>query len=214
MQDLYGEKCCYFDKVLLSLKMVVYRINQPEGGAGLASKKYVSDYRLENQPGARNGKVKTVPVYRGQRFVYDADAASLRQSQWFFTAATAISLAAFLLVLTMNAPCGHAMYVMMPFAALVFPLFFTAASCLRLWHKGEWFTREHRDKTGQRLNFCAVVMAILSCMSLVGHIVYACVTGFAAKDFISLACAAVVLCASAAMLSRRRELNMHEVSQA
>lgn len=194
--------------------MVVYRINQPEGGAGLASKKYVGDYRLENQPSARNGRVKTVPVYRGVRYVYDADAASLRQSKFFFTAATAISLAAFLLVLMMNAPCGHAMYVMMPFSALVFPLFFAAASCLRLWHKGEWFTREHRDKTGQRLNTCALVMAILSCMSLVGHIVYACITGFAARDFISLACAAVVLCAAAAMFSRRRELNMHEVTQA
>lgn len=193
--------------------MVVYKINQPEGGAGLASKKYVSDYRLENQPSPKNGRVKTVPVYRGQCYVYDADRPSLRQSQIFFTVATAISLAAFLLVLMLNAPCGHAMYVMMPFSALVFPLFFAAASCLRLWQKGEWFTREHRDKTGQRLNTCALVMAILSCMSLVGHIVYACVTGFAAKDFISLACAAVVLCAAASMLSRRRELNMHEVSQ-
>lgn len=180
----------------------------------MASKKYVSDYRLENQPSPQNGRVKTVPVYRGQRYVYDADRQSLRQSKIFFTAAVAISLAAFLLVLVMNAPCGHAMYVMMPFSALVFPLFFAAASCLRLWHKGEWFTREHRDKTGQRLNTCALAMAILSCMSLVGHIVYACVMGFAAKDFISLACAAAVLCAAAAMLSRRRELNMHEVSQA
>lgn len=179
----------------------------------MATKKYVNDYRLENRADPRTGRLKTVPVYRGERYAYDADAASLRQSTFFFTAATAISLAAFLLVLMLNAPCGHAMYVMMPFSALVFPLFFAAASCLRLWQKGEWFTREHRDKTGQRFNTCAVAMAILSCMSLVGHIVYACVTGLAGRDFISLACAAVVLCAAAAMLSRRRELNMHPLSQ-
>ncbi len=179
----------------------------------MATKKYLGDYRLENRVNPKTGKVKTVPVYRGQRFAFDAKGTELLSIKRFFTAMTALCVVAFVVVTVLNAPCGHAMYVMLPFAAMVFPLYFAGASCLRMLRAGEWVTREHHDKTGDRYASCTLAMTVLAAMSLIGHVIYVCLNGLTGKDGISLAATAAAFACSAAMLRRRRDLDMHAVSE-
>ena len=101
--------------------------------------------------------------------------------------------------------------MMLPFAAMVFPAFFLAAGCLRVLTAGEKITREHRDKLSRRMNVCPAFLALLSALSLAGHVLYAVRTGLTAKDAVSLAAAAGILACAAVLLKTRDGLRIKKV---
>ena len=174
----------------------------------MVSKKYLGDYRLENRRDPKNGKVKTVPEYCGEWFGFERGADEVHRMKRLCLALTAVVELLFLMVLLLNAPCGRIYYVMLPFAAMVFPAFFLAAGCLRVLTAGEKITREHRDKLSRRMNVCPAFLALLSALSLAGHVLYAVRTGLTAGDAVSLAAAAGILVCAAALLRIREGLRL------
>ncbi len=177
----------------------------------MVSKKYLGDYRLENRRDPKTGKIKTVPEYCGEWFGFEHGADEVRRTKRLCLALTAAVEVLFLTVLLLNAPCGRIYYVMLPFAAMVFPAFFLAAGCLRVLTAGEKITREHRDKLSRRMNVCPAFLALLSALSLAGHVLYAVRTGLTAKDAISLAAAAGILACAAVLLKTRDGLSLKKV---
>ena len=89
----------------------------------MVSKKYLGDYRLENRRDPKTGKIKTVPEYCGEWFGFERGADEVRRTKRLCLALTAAVEVLFLTVLLLNAPCGRIYYVMLPFAAMVFPAF-------------------------------------------------------------------------------------------
>lgn len=177
----------------------------------MVSRKYAGDYRLENRADARTGKVKTVPVYTGAWYAFDADAATVRRMKRLYPALSALCAAMLLLVLTLNAPCGHVYYVMLPLVALVFPIYFAVAAGWRLWTAKDKVTREHRDKMEQRYASSLLFIVLFSAISVAGHLLYGFRAGwtrFAPSDAASLAATAVILASGIAMLRHKGNLKM------
>lgn len=180
------------------------------GGDALVSRKYTGDYRLENIT-TSSGKVKTIPVYKGEWFAFCADASVVQRTKRLFPAFSAVIAALFLLVLLMNAPSGHIYYVMVPFAVMIFPVYFALAAAYRLLTAKEKVTREHRDKLVNRYITVSLFLMVFSAASTVGHIIYCLNFPPVAKDFVSLSCAAVICALSAWMFFHRNDLKMEKV---
>ena len=177
----------------------------------MVARKYLGDYRLENRTDPRTGKIKTVPVYRGPWFAFAADRDTVRRAKRLYTALSALSALLFLLVLFLNAPSGRAIYVMLPFAAMVFPIFFCLAGCQRLLTAREKVTREHADKIQTRFTNCAFMMALLSAISTAGHLLYWFRFGMRLLDVLSLASAAAILAMAAVMFRKKDDLRMKQL---
>ena len=178
----------------------------------MVSRKYAGDYRLENRADARTGKVKTVPVYAGKWYAFDADAATVRRMKRLYPALSALCAVMLLLVLTLNAPCGHVFYVMLPLVALVFPTFFAVAAAWRLLTAKEKVTREHRDRIQQRYASSLLFIILFSAISASGHVLYWFRGNGGALDVVSFAATALILAASIAMFVRKDALRMSAVA--
>lgn len=176
----------------------------------MVSRKYTADYRLENIT-TSSGKIKTVPVYRGDWFAFVADDELVRRIRIEYPLFSLIAALLFVLVLAMNAPCGHIYYVMMPFAAMIFPVFFALAAARRLLTAKDKVTREHRDKLVNRYISASLFLMAFSCISAVGHIVYFFLEAPVLKDFLSFGSAAVICALSARMFFGRKRLKMQKV---
>jgi hypothetical protein len=171
----------------------------------------VGDYRLENavQP---DGRLKTVPVYCGDWYVFCGGAEAVRRAKRIYAALSALCAAMFVAVLLLNAGSGRFALAMLPFAAMVFPVFFALAGSLRLILAGARVTREGRDKMQGRLAACALFLAALSAASAAGHAVYWRLNGAAPRDIASLGATLAILASAIAMFSLRRGLDMEKAA--
>lgn len=179
-------------------------------GYCLVSRKYTGDYRLENITTA-SGKIRTVPVYRGDWFAFACDEATVRRLKKLYPSFSLLIALLFLLVLLLNAPCGHIYYVMVPFAAMIFPVFFALAAARRMITAKDKLTREHRDKLTNRYISVSLFLMVFSALSTIGHAIYCFAYAPAAKDFISLGSAAAICALSLWMFINRKHLKMEKV---
>ena len=179
----------------------------------MAARKYLGDYRLENRTNPRNGKIVTVPVYRGEWYVFAAGDQTVRSMKRLYPLLSLLSAAAFLLVMLLNAPCGHVFYVMTPFVAMIFPVFFSLAGSYRLLTAKEKITREHNDKIFKRFATCALFLTVFSAISAAGHVLYAVRTGVTAKDVVSFAAACVILACGAVMFAKKDNLETKNIGK-
>ena len=175
----------------------------------MVSRKYTGDYRLENVT-TPSGKTKTVPVYRGEWFTFVADEADIKRIRVLYPVFSAVIAALFILVLLLNAPSGHIYYVMAPFAAMIFPVFFALAAARRLLTYKEKVTREHRDKIVNRYISVSLFLMVFSALSTIGHIVYCIKYAPGIRDFVSLGCAAVICTLAVWMFVNRNRLRMQK----
>ena len=175
----------------------------------MVSRKYTGDYRLENIT-TPSGKVKTVPVYSGEWFAFVCSEAEVKLLKLKYPLSSLMITLLFILVLLLNAPCGHIYYVMVPFAVMVFPVFFSLAAARRLLTAKDKVTREHKDKLVNRYISVSLFLTVFSGLSAVGHIVYFFNAVPAAKDFVSLGAAAVICALSAWMFAGRKQLSMQK----
>lgn len=168
----------------------------------MVSRKYTSDYRLEDTIDARSGKLVSRAVYQGQWFRFCLPEDVVKRTARIYAALTALCAALLALPLLFDAGCMRAAYVALPFVALVLPLFYLAAGCWRLMTAKGRVTREHRDKTVERLRGASIAMCALSGVSMVGLIVYWCLQGFGRADAACLISALALLAVNLTMLLR------------
>ena len=87
----------------------------------MVSRKYASDYRLENVEG-KNGKIVTKPVYRGDLFGFSKSKEEVKRLKVIFIATTIIEWCLYFSSVLINTRAGRALYVSLPFLAVAFPL--------------------------------------------------------------------------------------------
>lgn len=178
----------------------------------MVSRKYTSDYRLEDTLDPKTGRMSTRSVYEGQWFRFCADAAAVKRAARAYVLLTALCALVYAPPLLLDAPAMRAAYVALPFVALIFPLFYLAAGCRRIFTAKERVTREHRDKIVERLRGASVSACALSGVSLVGLIVCWCLRGFAAIDLTCACAAALIVTANLVMLLRlHRSVEMEPI---
>ena len=182
----------------------------------MVSTKYTSDYRLENVVDPRTGKLVTKAVYRGDWFCFEKPAALVRQRKILFTILVGLITAAFIgaLLLTGINERNQDMiaiekyYVIIPFVGLMFPIFFMGTAAVRMWRATDKVTREHRDKIGDRFAATGISAAILSGVSVIGHIVSWAINGETVTDMIFLGITLIILAASLVIFLLRKDLSM------
>ena len=176
----------------------------------MVTRKYTPDYRLENEVNPQSGRIRTVPVYRGPLFSFVCGTETVARMRKTYPALTALAILVYGALLFTNTAAGRTMYVMLPFAPLCFPLLYAAMGCFRLLTAKEQVTREHKDKTGDRLSGASAVMMGFSGVSLVGHIVFWCLHGETWQDFLLLLGTAVIFGCGLAMFLLRKNLRMEQ----
>lgn len=189
---------------------------------GLVSTKYTADYRLENVVNPKTGKLVTRAVYRGDWFCFEKPAALVKKRKILYTILVGLIIAVFIaaLLLTGINERNQSMkaiekyYVIIPFIALLFPIFFMGAATVRMWRATDKVTREHRDKIIERFTVTGISAAILSGISLVGHIVSWAINGETVTDMIFLGFTVIILAASVVIFAFRKDLSMVQCGSA
>ena len=180
----------------------------------MATKKYISDYRMENVLDEKTGKLRTVPVYRGDLYSFISSEEDVKKGTLIFVIATVTAFVVLVATLLVNARCARVIYVSLPVAALVFPVYGCMASMLRLLNVKEQVSREHSDKLAGRYTSSSFFMMLLSGISVIGHIVYICLGRETWPDELFLIGAAVIFACGAVMFLNRKLISMEKTGSA
>lgn len=198
---------------LVYSKITVLLHEQKSLRGHMVSKKYVSDFRLENVED-RKGRVVTKPVYRGDYYGFGEDKEKIAELKKQFALLTSLQVVLYLLALVLNMPSGRIAYVSLPFLAVAFPLLGQADAVYAFCRSGEKMTRMERDKISENLVSWMFVVLCLAVSSAVGHVVYWVQYGETVKDAIFLVITILVLAFSYTLFSKRAQLKMVKVGTA
>ncbi len=170
----------------------------------MISKKYAADYRLENVRD-KQGRLKTVAVYRGTRYTFKASPQAVRRAAVLFAFFTALSILCFGTALFLNTEVLHRFYVLFPFLGCLLPLGYLSIAVFYIFTATPPFTRERRDKICDRTAYTTILLMIFSGLSAVGATL-SCVFHDAPFDWQAAIYFTAVcgLFASAAIMHRRK----------
>lgn len=161
----------------------------------MVSRKYTSDYRIDDFVDPNTGKVATRTTYIGKYYRFRAPKAQVARARKVYAALSALTAVLFAVPMFLDPDVLRAFYAALPFAAITIPMAYLAAGCQRLYSAKDKVTREHRDKSAPRLRGCGISVCVLAGISMIGMIVCACLHGFSAADWISVLCAAAMIAA-------------------
>ena len=173
----------------------------------MVSKKYTSDYRLENVEG-KNGKIVTKPVYRGDLFGFSKSQEEVKRLKSIFVVSTIIEWCLYVFSILINTRAGRAMYVSLPFLAIAFPLLgqsdavWTFAST-----KGD-ATRMIKDKITEKLVSWIFMVLFFAFCSIIGHIVFWIRNGESVIDAVYLVLTVLLVFLSWNLFKKRKDLEM------
>ena len=137
----------------------------------MASRKYTGDYRVEPHL-CPNGKIKDVPIYCGDYFRFARAPEKVRRSLW--TAVLFHLLLSVMLLLPLCFPCSYArqFYIVIPMLVAMIPAVLLWAGLWRLWRVKAPVTREYRDKSAGRIEWCSTFQLVVSAVSVVSSVVF------------------------------------------
>lgn len=169
----------------------------------MAGRKYASDYRLE-QHILPNGKTESVPVYEGQYFVFTESAQRLRFLQRLLLVGCGAVILLLLPMLLDNTRLGRTIYVILPTAFTLVPVYLLLAGARRLKLTQTPFTREHRDKTDKRIRGASMALTVILGASCLGSVLHFILNGVALNELLPVACLFLALAVSAVLLRYRK----------
>lgn len=175
----------------------------------MVSKKYIKDYRLDYIPD-KKGNLKAVPVYEGKVYCFQNEGTIVKKAKWYVFAMLLVSLLMYIIPLLLEDVCLKKFYVMVPYAFLVFPVFFAFCGFYRILTAKEENTREHKDKAQPRLKASSFVCLLLSFLSLVGQVVYAVKERTTLKNFVVMSCTVLFFVSFLSVFMRCGKLIMKE----
>lgn len=160
----------------------------------MVSRKYTTDYRIDDFVDPKTGKVATRTEYIGTYYRFRAPEGHVAKARRYYGLLCAVTAVLFAVPMFLDASVLRAFYAALPFAALTIPMAYLVAGLQRLYAaKDQKVTREHRDKTAPRLRGCGISICALAGASLIGMIVSACLHGAGGADWVSMACAAAMI---------------------
>lgn len=188
----------------------------------MVSTKYASDYRLENVVDPKTGKLITKAVYRGDWFRFVKPAEFIKKRKILFTVLVALAVALFVSALLLtginernhNVKALEQMYVMVPFVAMIFPIFYMGTAVVRMWRATDQVTREHKDRIAGRFAATGISTAILAGLSLIGHIVSWVLNGETTTDLLLLGITAALLAIAIAVFVLKSDFEMEKCGTA
>ena len=171
----------------------------------MASHKYLKDYRLENVE--KNGKLRTIAVYRGQYYRF-LNPGALRRERVRLLVCTAVFWLCELAALTVRTRFGHYAFVILPMALAMLPFWFASmgvTAALRYGSGDQLMKRETAEKLESRFAGGSVIAALFTGASLIGSVFAFFLAGrvFSAGDAVFVLCAAAQTAAAVACFQTR-----------
>ncbi len=172
----------------------------------MVSRKYTSDYRIENEEG-KNGKTKTIAVYRGDLFDWVVSKEEVEKIKRIFTFSTIIEWVLLLISLSLNTDKSRVAYVSLPLIAVAFPLL-GQTDCLFAFKAKKSFERRDKDKVSEKLVSYVFVTLFLSSCSAIGHVISWLTGGESILDATLLIMTVLLIGLSWNLFSKRNKLQM------
>lgn len=176
------------------------------------ARKYVQDYRLENRM-SKDGKVRTVPVYKGDWFDFTADPAAVARAKVTYPALIAASGVLLLYLLIFTNHMGNQWYVVLPAAFSLIFWFFAVLSTYRLLTAKGPVTREHKDKLHDRMAPMTLIFTVLLGLCTVGSVTGIVLQGFHPWRLAYTLAAALCTCCGLIMFLNRGVLRMEKTDR-
>ena len=173
----------------------------------MVSRKYASDYRLENIE-TKGGKIVTKPVYRGDLFGFSKPEAEVKRLKVIFIVSTIIEWILFFTSLLLNTRSGRVMYVSLPFLALAFPLLGQSDAVWTFVSSRDGVTRMVKDKITEKLVSWVFMVLFFSLCSIIGHIIFWVRNGESLVDAVHLVLTILVSASSWNLFIKRKDLAM------
>ena len=134
----------------------------------MASHKYVGDYRLENVE--KNGKLKTVAVYRGKYYRF-VNPAALSADRVKLLVCAGVFWLAQLIALTLPSDWAHLVFVIMPMVFSLLPFWFVSMGLYTAFIASPPLRSEQAEKVETRFAGGSLIAAALSGASFTGSFV-------------------------------------------
>lgn len=173
----------------------------------MVSRKYTSDYRLENVEG-KNGKTKTISVYRGDLFDWVISKEEVEKIKKIFTFSTIMEWVLLLVSLSLNTNKGRVAYVSLPLIAVAFPLLGQTDCLFALRKTRKSVERKDKDKVSEKLVSYVFVTLFLSSCSALGHVISWLTSGESFLDAALLIMNILLIGLAWNLFSKRNKLQM------
>ena len=162
----------------------------------MTQRRYASDYRLEDSV-TPNGSIETRRIYQGVYYRFCQEERVLRRAGKRLCLLCAGCLLCLLPMLFNNSRIGRTIYVLLPVAFTLLPMYHGMAVGVRMCKYHAPLTRQMRDQTDHRLRACGVWLMVMLGLDAAGAILYwlkmgmergegMCVAGIAGAMFLSL----------------------------
>lgn len=173
----------------------------------MVSRKYASDYRLENVKD-KKGKIVTKPVYRGELYSFSKSKKEIKKLKKIFIISLILEWFIFLLSLFLNTRVGRAMYVVLPFLGVAFPLLGETDTIWAFLSSKGPMIRSEKDKITEKMVSWIFTAFLLFIFSFVGHIIFWIRNGETITDAIFLVLTVLEIALSWNLFSKRKDLEM------
>lgn len=176
----------------------------------MVPQKYIKDYRLDYVPG-KKGVLKPVPVYIGKTFCFEKDRKVVKKTKvsliiWFL--ATVVFFLAPLLSEAL--PDFRKYYIMLPYAVMIFPVFFAGCGLFNVLTAKEPVTREKKDKAQPKIKASCFLAMLLSGVSAIGQVLYMATNTIAKESLFVFLCTVGCCISNLVMFLRCRDVAMEE----
>ncbi len=170
----------------------------------MGERKYAKDYRMEEYTDL-NGKVKLKRVYQGENYLFTQSPEEIKRLAKTVLVVSAAVFAGLLPLLLTATQIGRTIYVLLPMAFVLVPLFQTAAVGYRLLRYQAPLTRQQRDLTDKRLKAVSIWLTALTGVTLCGSVVYMFLHGLEAGEIWCVLGIALGFGSSFALLGQRKK---------
>ncbi|MBQ0071187.1 MAG: hypothetical protein KBS81_04925 [Spirochaetales bacterium] len=173
----------------------------------MVSRKYTSDYRLENVTD-KKGRLVTVPVYRGDVFSFERPEDEMKKIKKVFAVSMVLQVVLFLIPLFLNSQSARTIYVSLPYLAMAFPLLGEVDAVFTFLFLKKDVKRSEKDKVTEKLVSWVFLVLLFGIFSTLGHIVHWMLDGETVADAIHLVITIVIVALGYSLFSRRKLLSM------
>lgn len=133
----------------------------------MLTNKYTKEYRIETEKDSK-GKVHEKSVYIGPLFVLKTEEKQKRKVILRMSVLSIVSLALFVSGLWNHSVFMHVFYISIPSICLGIMVYFYGTGCFYLSSRNEYYNREQRDKSGDRIKVGGTIGLLLGGGTLLG----------------------------------------------
>ncbi len=176
----------------------------------MGKRKYVSDYAIEDYQNEK-GKLRSRRVYQGKYYRFRRAPEEIRKLRYTIIIVCVLIAALLLPVLLADSLLSRTVYIVLPAVLSLAPVYLLAAAAVRLDPRLERFTREHRDKTENRLRGSVPVLVAFLAAACVGCAAE-CIRGnFPEGEIPYMICLVAALMAAVSLLPLRKKADCDPV---